>query len=82
MLSELLHADDLVLMSETIEGLRNKFLKCKEAFESKCLKVSLGETKVVVSDGITNDDLFKSKGGPCRAYCLKVSLWKNQGGGQ
>ena len=24
-LSELLHADDLVLMSETIEGLRNKF---------------------------------------------------------
>ena len=26
-LSELLHADDLVLMSETIEGLRNKFIK-------------------------------------------------------
>ena len=26
-LSELLYADDLVLMSETIEGLRNKFLK-------------------------------------------------------
>ena len=25
---------------------------------------------MVVSDGITNDDLFKSKGGPCRAYCL------------
>ena len=29
-LSELLYADDLVLMSETIEGLRNKFLKWKE----------------------------------------------------
>ena len=27
MLSELLYADDSVLMSETIEGLRNKFLK-------------------------------------------------------
>ena len=26
-LSELLHADDIVLMSETIDGLRNKFLK-------------------------------------------------------
>ena len=26
-LSELLYADDLVLMSETIEGLRNRFLK-------------------------------------------------------
>ena len=25
-LSELLYADDLVLMSETIEGLKNKFL--------------------------------------------------------
>ena len=34
-LSELLYADDLVLMSETIKGLRNKFLKWKEAFESK-----------------------------------------------
>ena len=27
-LSELLYADDLVLMSESMEGLRNKFLKC------------------------------------------------------
>ena len=31
-LSELQCADDLVLLSETIEGLRNKFLKWKEAF--------------------------------------------------
>ena len=30
-LSELLYADDLVLMSETIEGPRDKFLKWKEA---------------------------------------------------
>ena len=33
-LSELLCVDNLVLMSETIEGVRNKFLKWKEAFES------------------------------------------------
>ena len=32
-LSELLYAYDIVLMSETIEGLRNKFLKWVEAFE-------------------------------------------------
>ena len=32
---ELLYADDLVLMSETIEGLRNKSIKLKEAIESK-----------------------------------------------
>ena len=47
-LRELLYADDLVLMSETIEGLRNKFLKWKEAFEIKCLKVNLGKFKVMV----------------------------------
>ena len=35
--SELLYANDLVLVSETIKGLRNKFLKCKEDFEGKGL---------------------------------------------
>ena len=60
-LSELLYADVLVLMSETIEGLWNKFLKWKEAFESKGLKVNLGKTKVMVCDGITKD-------------CLRVKL--------
>ena len=34
-LSELLYVDDLGLMSETIEGLRNKFMKWKDSFESK-----------------------------------------------
>ena len=33
-LSELLHADDLVLMSETNEGLRDNFRKWKDDFES------------------------------------------------
>ena len=35
MQSELLYADDLVLMSEAIEGLRNKFMKWKESFANK-----------------------------------------------
>ena len=34
-LSELLYAYDVVLMSETVEGLRDKFLEWKETFESK-----------------------------------------------
>ena len=42
-LSELLYADDLVLMSETIEGLTNRFLKWKVAFERKGLKVNLNQ---------------------------------------
>ena len=41
------------MMCETIEGLRNKYLKLMEAYESKGLKVNLGKTKVMVSDGIT-----------------------------
>ena len=53
-------ADDLVLMSETIERLRNKFRKWK-LFESKGLKVNLGKTKVMVNGGITKDGLSKSK---------------------
>ena len=44
-LRELLFADDLVLMSETIEGLGNKFLKWMEAFESKGLKLPLGRPR-------------------------------------
>ena len=44
-LSELLYVDDLVLMSETIEGLRNKIIKWKEAFESKGAKVKVEKTR-------------------------------------
>ena len=33
-LSQLLYADELVVMSETIEGLKYKVLKWKEVFES------------------------------------------------
>ena len=46
-LCELLYAVDLVLMSETIKGLGNKFLKWKEALESKVVKVNLGKTMVM-----------------------------------
>ena len=62
-LSELLCADDLALMSETIERLRNKFIKWKEAFENKGLKVNLGKTKV--SGGITKDGMSISEVDPC-----------------
>ena len=47
-LSELLYADDLVVMSETIEGLRSKFLKWKDAFECNGLRVNLGENRLTV----------------------------------
>ena len=51
-----------MLMNETIVELSNKFLKWKEAFESKGLEVNLGKTKVTkVCDGITKDVMSKSK---------------------
>ena len=46
LMNEILCADDLVLMSESIENIKEKFLKWKEAFESsKGLKVNLKKTK-------------------------------------
>ena len=59
-------------MSETIKGVRNKFMKCKEAFESKGLKVNLGETKLMVSSSITKDGMSKSKVDPFGVCCLRV----------
>ena len=61
-LSELLYADDLIVMSETIEGLKNKFLKWKESFEGMCLGVSLGKTNV--SGNITHNGLSRSEHDP------------------
>ena len=66
-LSELLYADDFVLMSETIEVLRDKFLKWTEAFENKYSKVNLGNSKVTVSI-VTHDGLAKSKVDQCGVY--------------
>ena len=50
LMREMLYADDLVLMSETMEGLREKFWKWKEEIERKVLEVNLGKTKVVASE--------------------------------
>ena len=59
-LSEQLYAGDLFLIIETTEKLRNKFRKWKEAFERKVLKMNLGKTKVIVSEGTKKDSLSES----------------------
>ena len=46
---ELLYADDLVLMAESVEDLKEKVLRWKECMEVKGLKVNLVKTKVMVS---------------------------------
>ena len=70
--SEFLYAGDLGLMSEAIDGLRNKFLKWKEAFESKGLRINQGKTKVMVSSGITKDGMSRCKVDPCGIYSLRA----------
>ena len=82
-MSEILYADDLVLTSEIMEGLREKFWKWKEAFESKELKVNLGKTKVVVSGA--EGEVSLSKVDPCgicwkqvmanSVLCMKCEKW-------
>ena len=59
-MSEILYADDLVLMNENIENLKEKFLKWKEAFESKKLKVNFKKSKVMVS-GLKDEVLKRVK---------------------
>ena len=58
-MNEILYADDLVLMSKSIENLKEKLLKWKEAFESKGLKMNLKKTKIMVS--CSKGKVFKSK---------------------
>ena len=65
---EILYADDLVLMSESMQNLKKKFSKWKEAFKSKGLKVNLKKTKVMVSG--SKGEVLKSKVDPC-AKCGK-----------
>ena len=85
LLTELLYADNFVLMSETIEGLINKFLKWKEAFESMGLKTNLWKANVMVSSSITKDGMSKSKVDPFGVCSLRVkanpvlcSMWINR----
>jgi hypothetical protein len=83
LMSEMLYADDLVLTSETMEGLREKFWKWKEAFASKGLKVNFGKTKLVVSGA--EGEVSVSKVDPCgicgkrvmtnSVLCVKCGKW-------
>ena len=56
LMNEILYVDDLVLMSESIENL-------KEKFESKGIKINIKKTKVMMSG--SKDEVLKSKVDPC-----------------
>ena len=46
---ELLYTDDLVLMAETLEDLKKKFIIWKDSIQAKGLRVSINKTKLVCS---------------------------------
>ena len=81
--NELIYADDLILMSETMEDLKKRFWNWKDALESKGLKVNTRKTKVMVSK--SEGKLFKSKIDPCgvcgrrvmanSVLCTKCENW-------
>ena len=49
LLFEILYADDLVLMADSMEELMRKFDRWKSAIEKKGLKVNMSKTKIMVS---------------------------------
>ena len=61
--NELLYADDLVIMSEDMEDLKERFWNWKDALESRGLKVNTRKTKLMVSG--SEEELIKSKRDPC-----------------
>ena len=68
--NELLYADGLVIMSEGMEDLKERFWNWKDALESKGLKVNTRKTKLMVSR--SEGELFKSKIDQCRVCGRRV----------
>ena len=58
-MKQILYADDLVLMGEIMEELRDNFDEWIEAFESKGMRVNLGKTKLMVSG--MEEETFNTK---------------------
>ena len=73
-LREFLYADDLVMKSETIEGLTNKFLSRKKVFEREALKVNLRKINVMVNGSNMKKGSSKCRIDPCLAYSLRVKV--------
>ena len=63
LLNEILYADDLVLMSERWDDLKERFQRWKSAMEDKELKVNVGKTKMMASG--TKGEIVSSKIDPC-----------------
>ena len=70
LLNEILYEDDLVLMSEHMEDLRERFRKWRVALESKGIKVNIRKTKMMVSGA--KGEITRSKVDPVGIYGKRV----------
>ena len=71
LLKEISYADDLVLMSENLEDLRERFQRWRGALESKGMKVNIRKTKMMVSGA--EGEIVIGKVDPC-GICGKRAM--------
>ena len=64
LLNDILYADDLVLMSESLKDLQERFQRWRRALEGKGLKVNVGKTTMMVSE-TESEITSRSKIDPC-----------------
>ena len=72
LMKEVLYADDLVLMSEMMKGLKKRFLKWRSALESKGLNVNFKKTKVMVYE--SEGKVIQNRIDPCGIRSKRVTL--------
>lgn len=70
LLLELLYADDLVIMAESLQELERKYTEWKKSLEGKGLRVNVGKTKVMIGDG--SKPVLKSEIDPCSVCDTRV----------
>ena len=82
---ELLYADDLVIVAESLEELTNKFRLWKQGMEAKGLRVNMTKTKILCSQGSQRKQQATSSKHPCgicyhgvgsnSIYCGQCKHW-------
>ena len=68
---EILYADDLVIMAESIKEFKSILVSFKQAMEDKGLKVNIRKTKVMISSIESVQPPLESSVDPC-AVCGKT----------
>ena len=74
---ELLYADDLVLIADTLPELKMKLSSWKEAIKIKGLRINMSKTKILISDHdlVAKSDPVKWPCGVCRKGVGKNSIF-------